>query len=121
MSKPIPDKAEVALDFPDKFYIGTFERSSRFQAGLDATGIALTLERTGDANSRKSVHLHINHELFAEILRDLAATAKALPADDAEHRRSLAEAARLLYCGLAATDATHTQAATERRVRGRKA
>jgi hypothetical protein len=29
MTKPIPDKAEVALELPDKLYIGTFERSSR--------------------------------------------------------------------------------------------
>ena len=32
MTKPIPDKAEVALEYPDKLYIGTFERSSRFDA-----------------------------------------------------------------------------------------
>jgi hypothetical protein len=104
MSKPIPDKAEVALDYPD---IGTFERSSRFNARLDATGIALTLERTGDASSRKSVHMHINHEQFAEILRDLAATAQALPADDLGHRRSLAEAAKLLHEGLIARTSGH--------------
>ena len=47
MTKPIPDKAEVALDYPDKLYIGTFERSSRFDAHLDETGISLSLERTG--------------------------------------------------------------------------
>ena len=29
MTKPIADKAEVALEYPDKFYVGTFERSSR--------------------------------------------------------------------------------------------
>ena len=28
MTKPIPDKAEIALEYPDKLYIGTFERSS---------------------------------------------------------------------------------------------
>jgi hypothetical protein len=38
MTKPIPDKAEVALEYPDKFYIGTFERSSRFDAHLDENG-----------------------------------------------------------------------------------
>jgi len=41
--KPIPDKAEVALEYPDKLYIGTFERSSDFDAHIDAMGIALTL------------------------------------------------------------------------------
>ena len=47
MSKPIPDKAEVALEYPDKFYIGTFEHSSRFEAHFDRSGLALTLERPG--------------------------------------------------------------------------
>jgi len=28
--KPIPDKAEVALEYPDKLYIGTFERTAQF-------------------------------------------------------------------------------------------
>jgi hypothetical protein len=36
MKKPIPDKAEVAIEYPDKLYIGTFERSSRFDAHLAA-------------------------------------------------------------------------------------
>jgi len=101
MSKPIPDRAEVAIDYPDKFYVGTFERSSRFEAHLDERGVALTLERTGASETRKSVYLHINHELFAEILRDLAATAKGVPVDDAAHRDSLAAAAGLLHQALA--------------------
>lgn len=41
MTKPITDKAEVALEYPDRLYVGTFERSSRFEAHLDPTGIAL--------------------------------------------------------------------------------
>ena len=49
MTKPIPDKAEVVLEYPDKFYCGTFERSSRFDAHVDATGISLLLDRPGDA------------------------------------------------------------------------
>ena len=47
MTKPIADKAEIALEYPDKLYVGTFERSSRFEAHLDPTGIALILERPG--------------------------------------------------------------------------
>ena len=39
MTKPIPDKAEVALEYPDKLYIGTFERTARFDAHLDENGI----------------------------------------------------------------------------------
>lgn len=47
MTKPIIDKPEVALEYPDKFYSGTFERSSRFEASFDSNGVALLLERTG--------------------------------------------------------------------------
>jgi hypothetical protein len=111
MSKPIPDRAEVAIDYPDKFYVGTFERSSRFEAHLDERGVALTLERTGGPETRKSVYLHINHELFAEILRDLAATAKTMPVDDAMHRASLAAAAGLLQRALAPNGKTKTSPA----------
>ena len=102
MSKPIPDKAEVALEYPDKFYIGTFERSSRFDAHMDATGISLLLDRPGAAEVRKSVHMHIHYALLADILRDLAKTASAMPTDDAAHRDALRDAAKALYEALAA-------------------
>jgi hypothetical protein len=100
MTKPLPDKAEVALEYPDKFYIGTFDRSSRFDAHLDVAGISLTLERIGDENTRKSVHMHLNYELFAEILHDLATTVAAMRADDLAHRESLAEATLALHRAL---------------------
>ena len=64
MAKPITDKAEVALEYPDKLYVGTFERSSRFEAHLDPTGIALILEHPGAEDVRKSIHMHINFGLF---------------------------------------------------------
>jgi hypothetical protein len=102
MTKPIPDKAEVALEFPDKFYIGTFERTARFDAHLHAAGISLVLERVGDADTRKSVHMHINYELFAEILRDLASTVAAMPAEDVADRETLAGAAKALHRALSA-------------------
>ena len=81
MTKPIPDKAEVALEYPDKFYSGTFERSSRFEAAFDANGVALILERTGAPETRKSVHLHMHYGLFADVLEQLAATASHIPQD----------------------------------------
>jgi len=85
MTKPIPDKAEVALEYPDKFYSGTFERSSRFEAGFDATGVVLLLERTGSEDVRKSVHIHMHYGLFADVLEQLAATASGIPRDDFSH------------------------------------
>ena len=101
MTRPIPDKAEVALEYPDKFYLGTFERTARFEAHLDATGISLTLERTGAESERKSIHMHVNYSLFAEILQDLARTVAAFPADDLIHRKSLKDGARALHLALA--------------------
>src|SRR5262245_42476191 len=78
MTKPIPDKAEVALEYPDKLYIGTFERTARFDAHLDEAGISLSLHRTGAADVRKTIRMHFHCGFFAEILRDLAKTVAAL-------------------------------------------
>lgn len=99
MSKPVPDKAEVAIEYPDKLYIGTFERAARFDAHLDRTGIALTLHR-GSGDDRKSVRMHFDYGLFAEILRDLAASIPSTPPDDHNHRAQLAAAARSLLAAL---------------------
>jgi hypothetical protein len=104
MTKPVPDKAEVALEYPDKLYIGTFERTARFDAHLDQAGISLSLYRTGSADDRKSVRMHFHFALFAEILRDLAKTVAAVPPSDAEHREALREAAEALYLALAPDD-----------------
>ena len=82
MTKPIADKAEVALEYPDKFYSGTFERSSRFEATMDKTGVLLVLERPGSEEIRRSVHIHVNYGLFADILQQLSSHVTAIPADD---------------------------------------
>lgn len=100
MTRPMPDKAEVALEYPDKLYIGTFDRSSRFDAHLDDTGLSLRLERQGDADTRKSVHLHLNYELLAEILRDVAKTGASMSEHALSHRQSLAAAAAALHQSL---------------------
>jgi hypothetical protein len=104
MTKPIPDKAEVALEYPDKLYIGTFERTARFDAHLDEAGISLSLHRTGAADVRKTIRMHFHYGLFAEILRDLAKTVAELPPSDAEHRDSLRDGARALYLALEGAD-----------------
>ena len=102
MTQPIPDKAEVALEYPDKLYIGTFERTPRFDAHLDQTGISLTLERTGDIEARRSIRMHLHYGLFAEILGQLAKTVGTMPENDTEHRNALRNAAKGLYLALAA-------------------
>ena len=100
MTKPITDRAEVALEYPDKLYIGTFEHSSRFDAHLDETGISLSLYRTGEVEQRKSIRMHFHYALFAEILRDLARTVSVLPPADVQHREALRDAAKALYRAL---------------------
>ena len=115
MSKPVPDKAEVAIEYPDKFYIGTFERTSRFEAHLDSNGISLKLERPGSDNERKSIYFHVNYELFAEILRDLATTVAAFPVDDLEHRESLTGAVAALHAALLGLGAKSAIAARARK------
>jgi hypothetical protein len=96
MTKPIPDKAEVALEYPDKLYIGTFERTARFDAHLDEAGISLSLHRSGGDDARKTVRMHFHYALFAEILGELARTVSALPPADAAHRDALREGAKAL-------------------------
>jgi hypothetical protein len=97
MSKPVPDKAEIALEYPDKFYVGTFEHSSRFEAHLDPAGLTLVLERPGDEDVRKSVHMHLSFGLLAGILHELAASVGGIPQDDVAHRNQLAEAVAQLH------------------------
>jgi hypothetical protein len=101
MTKPIADKAEVALEYPDKLYVGTFERSSRFEAHLDPTGVALTLERPGAEDVHKTIHMHVNFGLLADILRELAATVGRIPKDDLMHRDQLTRAVAELHQALA--------------------
>jgi len=100
MTKPIPDKAEVALEYPDKLYIGTFERTSRFDAHLDETGISLSLHRTSAADVRKTVRMHFHYGLFADILHDLAKTVSSVPPADSAHRDALRQGAKALYQAL---------------------
>ena len=118
MTKPVPDKAEVALEYPDKLYIGTFERSSRFDAHLDKTGISLALHRTGDIETRKSIRMHLHYGLFAEILQELAKTASAMPEDDTEHRNTLRDAANALHRSLASKSAIADRRPSKNEVRG---
>jgi hypothetical protein len=94
--KHILDRAEVALEYPDKFYSGTFERSSRFEAAFDAVGMGLVLERPGDTDARKSVHLHVNNGLQADNVAQLAATASRIPAGE-PHRDMLIERLAALH------------------------
>jgi|SRR6516162_1241982 hypothetical protein len=115
MTKPITDKAEVAVEYPDKLYIGTFAHTARFDAHIDQTGISLTLELSGPVEQRKSVRMHFHHALFGDILRDLAKTAAALPREDVVHRDALRDSAKALYLALETNPAKASVLCAKRR------
>ena len=99
MSHPITDKAEVSIDFPDKFYMGASGRESTYDVTADAEGIHLRLERGGE-ESRK-VGFHVHHYLLANLLSATAEALAAVPDLEAHHRRDLREAAERLTQSLA--------------------
>lgn len=70
MAKPITDKAEVSIDFPDKFYHGSFSRASSYEVSADAEGLHISLDRPGE--DRRHVGFHVQYLLLAGILESTA-------------------------------------------------
>ncbi|HRY23546.1 MAG TPA: hypothetical protein P5558_04210, partial [Geminicoccaceae bacterium] len=92
--RPIVDRAEVGIDFPDKSYLGSFTRHSAFEAAADHEGVTIRLIRPGTESRQADIHLH--YHLFADVLDELAgAIAAGHPVDEA-HRGPLLAAARHL-------------------------
>ena len=83
MSTPITDKAEVSIDFSDKFYMGSFGRGSRFDLTADKEGVHLHLERS--EGEKRRVGFHIHYYLLADLL-EAAATAVAKVNDAEPHQ-----------------------------------
>lgn len=92
MSRRITDKAEVSIDFPDKFYLGSFAGESRFDVSADDNGVHIWLERPGDEHRKAGFHLH--YFLLADIFEAMAEAVGGDVAIGADHRRDLATAAR---------------------------
>ncbi len=77
MSDPIPDKAQVSIDFPHKFYMGSFGRESRFDVTADKEGVHVHLDRPGQERRHAIVHpLQLGDDLLAEgaVTQHLAVT-----------------------------------------------
>ena len=94
----IADKAEVAIDFPDKFYVGGFGRDCAFEARAEDDGVLIRLVRSGDDKRTADIHLH--HFLFANVLEDLARSLAERPPIDDVHREPMLKAARSLAAAL---------------------
>lgn len=76
--KPVTDEAQVAIDFPDKVYMGSFSRTSRYEVKVENGGLFLKL--TKQSEPKRTVEMHLHHYLLVDILRDWAT---ALSTDDA--------------------------------------
>jgi hypothetical protein len=70
MPKRIFDKAEVSIDFPDKYYHGSFSRSSQYDVSVDEAGIHITLDRRKGA--KRHIAFHLQYHLFSDILFAIA-------------------------------------------------
>ncbi len=87
---PIQDKAEVAIDFPDKVYMGSFSRGAKFEARAENDGLLVKLIREGEESRVVEVHLH--HHLLADILTTWSESLADEPPMDPDHRETLLEA-----------------------------
>jgi len=97
--KPITDKAEISIDFPDKAYIGSFGRHSEFAVAADAEGLRVTFLHPGE--DRRTAEIVLHYFLLADVVADAAAAIGSLDGalDDA-HRAPLREAAKKLEAAL---------------------
>jgi hypothetical protein len=99
MSTPISDKAEVSIDFPDKFYMGSFGRGSRFDlTAADKEGVHIHLERS--EGEKRRVGLHIHYYLLADLLEAVARAVVAVK-DVEPHQRARLEQAAVAWWKLA--------------------
>jgi hypothetical protein len=86
-SHPIQDKAEVSIDFPEKFYMGSFPRDAKFEARAEDDGLFIKLTRMGE--NRRQVEIHLHHHLLADILSEWAVSLAKGPPMQEDHRETL--------------------------------
>jgi hypothetical protein len=98
MSKPIIDKGEISIDFPEKYYYGTFSRDSSYDVTADEAGLHIFLDRRGD--DPRHVGFHMHWYLLAGILDSAAETMKSAEVPTITERESLAAAVAKLSAAL---------------------
>lgn len=94
MSKPVADRAEVSIDFPDKLYVGSFERDSRLDVSADERGLHIKIERGKGEKRRFGFHLH--YYLLAELIESIGEALADYPALEPQHKDSLQQASKVL-------------------------
>lgn len=91
MKHPISDKAEVSIDFPEKFYMGSFGHESSLDVAADREGIHINLERSGEQKRRVGFHVH--YYLLADLLKSIGEALPGRGEMDEAQRRALERAA----------------------------
>lgn len=72
MKRPISDRAEIALDFPEKCYYGSFDRDATYDLKADGHGVHIDLDRR--TGQRRHVGFHLHFYLLADIFDSLSET-----------------------------------------------
>jgi hypothetical protein len=90
--KRVSDKAEVAIDFPDKFYMGSFSNTSRFEVKAEGGGVGLKIVK--ESAPKRTFEMHLHHNLLTDILRDWAAAVRDGAEISAHDRGDLVAALR---------------------------
>ncbi len=88
--KPIQDKAEVSIDFPEKFYMGSFARDSKFEARSENDGLLIKIVKPH--GEKRVVEIHLHHYLLADILSEWAESIADESFEDKDHRKTLIDA-----------------------------
>ena len=86
----IQDEGQIAIDFPETFYMGSFGRDDEFEALAENDGLMIKLIRKHGEKRQAEVHLH--HQLLADILTEWAASLKGEPPMSKMHRKTLISA-----------------------------
>ncbi len=94
MKHPMKDKAQVSIDFPEKFYVGSFGRDSSLDVTADQEGVHIHLERQVDRKRRVGFHVH--YYLLADLLQSIGQALAGCKEIDSIHRSALADATRSL-------------------------
>lgn len=89
--RPITDHAEVAIEFPDKAYMGGFGHAAAFTAYAAPDKVEIKL--SSSAGPKRAVDIHLHWFMFADLIDEIAASLEGrnLPASPA-HREALAHA-----------------------------
>lgn len=98
LTHPIQDEAQIAIDFPEKFYMGSFCREDKFEARAENDGLMIKLIRT--QGEKRQVEVHLHHQLLADVLSEWAVSLKDEPPMNKVHRETLLEVIKKVEAAL---------------------